>query len=964
MPIAYRQVITLVLAIFTVCTVNGTELDAPPLGDRALRVWSTNDGLPHNSVNHITQDSQGYLWIASWEGPVRFNGRNFELFAEETGLPDPGSLYVAENPFTKQMISTGTRGGVSYYQSSPTGGYWTPQPRVFDRVDYALFVSIDCTWYATVNTGVVRECGDTRTQYDKTQGLPSAKILELEQDQRGRIWAGTDAGVAYFDAQLNRFRTLEQLPQGYSFGIVAAQDGAIYISIGRAIFVVDPDDLSVTEWPAQYPSTITELYQAPEGSFWVGTHEHGISTLTPSSPQMVTIAEGLPNNHILSIFMDSENTLWVGTHRGLVQFRKAQFHSHHGETGLGYDYVRALTEAPDGSVLVGGLGGIKRIKDEAVLPLDTSSSVRSESILSFAYDRDQRLYIGTYTNGLYVLENGREIAHYNENSGFPGNDIRGLLISGDGYLYAATSVGVLKSRMNDDGTLATPSYFGVDDGLPDEVIYALHQTRSGEILIGSMRGLSKLSNGKIEPIDVSSVSNAEFIFGFYEDEARIYITSDRGLLVYTKKLDRWQVFDADNGLPTIKYFDVTRDHKGDLWLASGRGLIYVAAQDFDFAINDDNPATPLPHTFYQHHHGLASAQINTGGPPMLVTKDGELWVATSRGAGHYSPAQSKAIRQTPPQPVIEKVISDGHAISENTYLEPDSGRIEFQFVGLGYQYSESILYRMQLAGYDEDWVKPTGSQLIASYTELPPGAFIFQVQAAYPSGEWSDSATFTVHKLPTLWQRPSIWVALALASLLLVWLAFQLRIYTVTRSKERLQQLVREQTETLQQLAHQDSLTTLANRRAFDELLRQKVAQHGGQQPLALILMDLDHFKEVNDRYLHTTGDQVLKRVARLIRDSAPESDMIARWGGEEFAILLSGAQTANLVPICERIRTTLMNADLHDLVSNLSVTGSFGGATYHPGETAASLIRRADKALYRAKHNGRNRIEIAHQEE
>ncbi|MGQ4275623.1 diguanylate cyclase domain-containing protein [Pseudidiomarina sp. E22-M8] len=964
MHIAYKKVILGILAITFSITTAVAEPTAPPLSDRAIRVWTTTDGLPHNSVNHITQDSQGYLWIASWEGPVRFNGRSFQLFSQATGLPDPGSLYVAENPFTKQIISTGTRGGVSYFQSSPTGGHWLPQPRVFDRVDYALFTAPKCTWYGTVNTGVIRECDGTRTQYTETEGLPSATVLELEQDHQGRIWVGTDEGAAYYDAGQDVFRTLEQLPNGYSFGIVAAQDKQIYVSLDREIFVVDSEQLTVSKWPTRYPSTITELYQAPDATFWVGTHEHGLTRLTDATPQMMSVATGLPNNHILSIFMDREYTLWVGTHRGLVQFRQAQFHSHRAEDGLGYDYVRAIAETADGTVLVGGLGGVRRIKNETVLPLETTSKVINESILSFAIDREERLYIGTFTNGLYILENGQQIAHYNEMNGFPGNDIRGLLLASDGYLYAATSVGVLRSRINADGTLQPPNYFGADDGLPDEIIYAIHETHNGEILIGSMRGLSRLNNGQIERIDVSSVSDAEFIFGFYENTSHIYVASDRGLLVHTKGKDVWQLFDDDNGLPTIKFFDVTLDHEGNLWLGSGRGLVYIAAKDFDIALNDDNPATPLPHIFYDNHHGLASAQINTGGPPMLAARDGDLWAATSRGIGHYIPAQSATIRQTPPQPVIEQVTADGRAISPNTYLDATTRRVEFQFVGLGYQYPESIRYRVQLAGYDQDWVEPTRSQLNVSYTELPPRAFIFQVQTAYPDGEWSDAATFTLHKLPTLWQRPSIWIAVGLTLVLLFILGLRLRVYSVTRSKERLQHLVREQTKTLQKLAHQDSLTKLANRRAFDELLRQKVAQHGGQQPLALILMDLDHFKEINDRYLHTTGDQVLRRVALIIRESARESDMIARWGGEEFAILLSGAHAASLDTICERIRKAIMQADLHDLVNNLVVTSSFGGASYIPGETAASLIRRADKALYSAKHEGRNRTEIAPSDE
>lgn len=960
MPIAHRTLQVFFLAVLGLVSLVAWPQEFRPLSDRAMRIWNTTDGLPHNSINHITQDSQGYLWIATWQGPVRFNGRVFEVFNDETQLPDPGALFVGENPFTGAMVATGARGGVSHFQPALAAGDWEARPRVFDRVDFALFTSADCTWYATVTTGTVRECNGERTQFTRKDGLPSNSVLTLAQDSQGRVWAATDRGPAYFNAEQQQFQTLPNLPQGYSFGVVNDHtNGDLWLNIDEHVYRVDVDDLSVQQWPVSYPSTITELYQDPHGNIWVGTHEHGLTQLNEQSAVMTSVENGLPNNHILSIFVDRENTLWVGTHRGLTQFRQAPFHSHRKEDGLGYDYVRALLQLQSGNILVGGLGGIKQIANETILPFPTTSSVAEESILTFAQAKDGLLYVGTFTNGLYVLRNGEQIAHYNETNGFPGNDIRSILLANDGYLYAATSRGVLRAKRQANGELSAPDYFGIAQGLPDEIIYAILQSETGDIWIGSMRGLSVLNENGIQRIDLSAVTNAEFMFGFHESDQHIYVASDRGLIIYHKQTEQWQVFDDDNGLPFVKFFDVTRDQQGHLWLATGRGLYFIDANEFDRAVYDDNPATPLNYTFYTSFHGLASAQINTGGPPMMVDRQGELWLATSQGVGHYLPANLAALERQPPQPVIESVRADGVAVTPESYLEATTGRIEFGFAGLGFHHPESIRYRVQLAGYDEGWVSPTAGQLSVAYTELPPGAYIFQIQTAYPNGDWSAAATFAFHKLPTLWQRPLVWFIIGAVVLVLVVLIIRLRSYSLKRSKARLQELVREQTKSLEQLAHQDSLTLLANRRAFDEFLRQKVAQTKGNQ-LGLILLDLDYFKDINDRYLHTTGDKVLKRVAQIITATARESDMVARWGGEEFAVLLTHTSREQLYAVCERMRTELENADLHDLVSDLNVTGSFGAALHEPNETAASLLRRTDKALYKAKTEGRNRTELA----
>lgn len=960
MPIVQRLIkVFILLVLLLVSSVLGAQ-DFRPLSDRAMRVWDTRHGLPHNSINHITQDSQGYIWIATWQGPVRFNGRTFEVFDDETQLPDPGALFIGENPHNRTVVATGARGGVSSYQPAQAGGEWHPEPRVFDRVDFALFVSPECTWYATVTTGVVRDCNGKRTQFTKADGLPSDTVLSLAQDSQGRVWAATDKGPALFNSELNEFTTVAGLPTGYNFGIVSDHvTNDLWISIDEGIYRLDVNDLTFARWPITYPSTITELYQAPNGEIWVGTHEHGLTRLDAQNAVMTSVANGLPNNHILSIFVDRENTLWVGTHRGLTQFRVAPFHSHRREDGLDYDYVRALLQRNDGSILVGGLGGIKKIVNETIFPFDTQSPVAKESILSFAQAADGTLYIGTFTNGLYVLQNGIEIAHYDEHNGFPGNDIRSILLGSDGYLYAATSRGVLRALRRTNSELEPPEYIGVEQGLPDEIIYAIHETSTGDIWVGSMRGLSVIKAGGIQKIDLSEVTNAEFMFGFHESTQHLYVASDRGLILYNKQTEQWQVFDSDNGLPYVKFFDVTRDRDGNLWLATGRGLYFIAANDFDKAVFDNNPTTPLDYTFYESFHGLASAQINTGGPPMLVDHRGHLWLATSQGVGHFLPENLSALNDRPPQPVVAVVKADGHKVEADSYLEASTGRIEFQFAGLGFHHPESIRYRVQLAGYDATWVTPLQDQLSVAYTELPPGAYIFQVQTAYPDGQWSDAATFAFHKLPTLWQRPITWLLAALLLLAVVIGIIRWRSYQLKRSKERLQDLVREQTKSLEQLAHQDSLTLLANRRAFDQFLREKVARTSGHQ-LGLILLDLDYFKDINDRYLHTTGDKVLKRVAQIITAAARESDMVARWGGEEFAILLTNTDRTQLMAVCERMRRALETADLHDLVSDLTVTGSFGAALHETNETAASFLRRADKALYKAKSEGRNRTELA----
>jgi len=173
---------------------------------------------------------------------------------------------------------------------------------------------------------------------------------------------------------------------------------------------------------------------------------------------------------------------------------------------------------------------------------------------------------------------------------------------------------------------------------------------------------------------------------------------------------------------------------------------------------------------------------------------------------------------------------------------------------------------------------------------------------------------------------------------------------------------LRQQKETAEQAARVDSLTGVANRRAFTEVAEvevQRALRYG--TPLSLILIDLDHFKSVNDRYGHHTGDAVLASFARTLTEAVREMDIVGRWGGEEFVVLLPGIGCAEALQVAERMRVTACDSRLYVQGRQILYTASFGVAEFNPSEVSFyGFLARADAALYLAKGNGRNRVEAA----
>jgi len=180
--------------------------------------------------------------------------------------------------------------------------------------------------------------------------------------------------------------------------------------------------------------------------------------------------------------------------------------------------------------------------------------------------------------------------------------------------------------------------------------------------------------------------------------------------------------------------------------------------------------------------------------------------------------------------------------------------------------------------------------------------------------------------------------------------------------KWRLMQQSRANQEELERLANFDSLTGLHNRRAIlhrlDEHIKQ-VRRYEGE--LSLIMLDIDYFKKVNDQYGHLIGDEVLENVAVLMQQNVRNTDSVGRYGGEEFIIVLSETDLSSALIVAERLRNAIEAAEMRDSEGNMfGITVSQGVSSYKPGEDKQSLISRADDALYRAKQNGRNRVETS----
>jgi diguanylate cyclase (GGDEF)-like protein len=299
---------------------------------------------------------------------------------------------------------------------------------------------------------------------------------------------------------------------------------------------------------------------------------------------------------------------------------------------------------------------------------------------------------------------------------------------------------------------------------------------------------------------------------------------------------------------------------------------------------------------------------------------------------------------------------------------PGGGKLEIQFNAPPSGVADRLLYR--LIGFDSEW-KEAGKDRAILYDHLAPGRYEFDFQQADNTGQRAslvESIPITI--TAPFWQTDRFQTLVILFLLLLILVLYKLRVGYLKKKNHKLQEAVSQTKaeltltakiagdaqEALKEQALKDSLTGLWNRRAiFAMLERETYRAQRDRFPITLVMIDLDHFKNINDSYGHLTGDEVLRETAGRLVEAMRPYDFAGRYGGEEFLVVLPSCSPQNGLQRAEHFRRAIAAKPVPTAIGPLAVTCSVGVAAYEENMPPEDLVHRADEALYRAKRLGRN---------
>lgn len=933
--------------------------------------WTSESGLPQNSVQAMAQSSDGYLWLGTQEGLGRFDGAHFTTYTRHSthGLASSFIQTLAAAPDGSLWI--GTDSGLTHYRpatpATPTGTFTSLTVReglAGNNITALCFDREGGLWVGT-GKGLDRIVGGKIQRWTTADGLGDLSINAITVDAGGTLWVGTAKGLSRF--QNGRFTTLTTrngLPANGILALAAAPDGSLWVGTqGHGLAQIRNG--RVAPFPHPLPGEVAALLIDRDGALWIALDRHGIARLYHGRLDFYDAARGLPSDRCANVlFEDREGSLWIGfVDAGVAQLRNGKFSVFGTPEGLSGNYTGNVLQAQDGTMWIGaddkGLNHL--LPDGRIETWGPRNGLPNQAVYSLLQTRDGDLWVG-YRHGTLARIHNRQVSVFHDPEA--GDDsINALLEARDGTLWIGFE-GKGLARF-DHETIRHVTETGRIDALAQSTDGALWITLDGD-------GVERLQDGVFTTFTTANGLHSDHAMSLYADpDGSVWVGTQSGGLSHIRNghVITWT---PDENIPDTSIGSIIEGNHGNLWFGGDTGIFRIAKRELSETAGV--PAIVHP-VLYGTADGLRSRETLYGSMPCAwKSRDGRIWFGTIDGVAVIDPAHIPVNTVVPPV-WIERVRFDSRtiALQDGVHLGPGSGNFEVSFSAPSFVSPQLERFRYRLIGYDPDWIY-AGGRRSAWYTNLPPGDYTFTVQAENNDGIWNETgSSFRFTLRPPLTRTPMAYGIYALLALMLAWVVVAFRTRALTLRQEELSRTVTERTAQLEaekaaleatrrelhiQATH-DSLTGIFNRAAMLEHLQREISRATRDRtPLGVLIADLDHFKSLNDNYGHLCGDDVIREAADRFRVAMRGYDIVGRYGGEEFLILFPGWDLALAPGRVDDLLESIRSRPFETGTSSIRLTCSIGVATFRPEADSPSIrevLSRADTALYVAKNSGRN---------
>lgn len=727
------------------------------VSDYSIDAWQTEQGLPQDSVTSIVHTSDGYLWLGTYNGLVRFDGVRFKVFntgntpefgdSRITSLFEDaeGTLWIGHETGDLTQLRAGKFSAVNLGTNWPGGAIWV------------MGTDADGVLWMFSREGELLSMQGAKPAVQKigsTDSLPS-----FVKDKAGELWVvrGRLLGT------LKNGR-LVPVPPGLQPDTsdvnraCASRDGGVWLTGGGRVRKLSASGTVTDRGPAPWGlDLVTALLETKSGDLLVGTLRQGLFLLSPDGTSLhFTRQNGLSHDWVLDLCEDRERNLWVGTGGGgLDVLRRRKVEMVKAPDDWQGRAILAVTPSAQGGLWVGTEGaGLYRLQDGEVKTITETNGLANFFIWSMLEDEHHNLWVGTFNGGLFVQNNGR--FEFPKGLEDPTAIIFALYQDRQGEMWVGTQSGLARYS---DGRC---TWFTRKDGLVLPDVRVITEDDAGAIWFGmSGGGLGRLKDGKLTQFRRQEGLTNDFVWSLLaEKDGTLWVGTFGGGLCRFRD-GHFATISTREGLPNNVICHITDDGLGNFWISSYGGIFRVSKSELNQCA--DGQLEAVNYVAYGEAEGLSTLECSGGFQSAgCQTPDGKLWFSTIKGLAMVDPANVR-INPFPPPVLIEEVAVDDRLLplpisgvvvplAHRLQIQPGKHRLEIRYTGLCLAAPEKVRFKYRLEGLEPDWVD-VGTRRVAYYSYLKPGNYTFRVIACNNDGIWNDtgaSLAFTV--LPQFWQ--------------------------------------------------------------------------------------------------------------------------------------------------------------------------------------------------------------------